>query len=77
MLPTLQIALLGNFRLTYGDRTLLEVNTERLQSLLAYLVLHRGKPQPRQRLAGLFWPESTDTQGRTNLRRELHNLRRC
>ena len=76
MLPTLQIALLGNFRLTYGDRSLLELNTERLQSLLAYLVLHRGKPQPRQRLAGLFWPESTDTQGRTNLRRELHNLRR-
>ena len=43
--------------------------------LLAYLVLHPGLRVPRPVLAGTFWPESTDAQALTNLRRELHNLR--
>ena len=34
-----------------------------------------GRPQARQRIAGLFWPDSTDAQALTNLRRELHHLR--
>ena len=34
-----------------------------------------GRPQTRQRIAGLFWPDSTDAQALTNLRRELHHLR--
>ncbi len=75
MLATLQIKLLGDFRLIYGEKPLTEVNAERSQSLLAYLVLHRSAPQPRQRIAFLFWPDSTDAQARTNLRRELHHLR--
>src|SRR5215471_18157083 len=33
-----------------------------------------GRPS-RQRIAGLFWPESADAQALTNLRRELHQLR--
>ena len=75
--PTLQIALLGSFRLTYDDRPVTGVNSERLQSLLAYLVLYRHSPQPRQRLAFYFWPDSGEAQARTNLRRELHHLRQA
>jgi DNA-binding SARP family transcriptional activator len=37
--------------------------------------VHAGAPQTRQRIAALFWPDSTDAQALTNLRRELHNLR--
>ena len=37
--------------------------------------MHAGSPQARQRIAGLLWPESTDAQALTNLRRELHHLR--
>src|SRR5204862_85476 len=48
----------------------------RAESLLAYLVLHRDAPQPRQRLAFLLWPDSTEPQARTNLRHLLHTLRR-
>jgi DNA-binding SARP family transcriptional activator/tetratricopeptide (TPR) repeat protein len=44
--------------------------------LVAFLAVHAGSPQPRARIAGLFWPESTDAQALTNLRRELHHLRR-
>ena len=43
--------------------------------MLAYLVLHRDIPQTPQRLAFQFWADSTEAQGRTNLRRELHHLR--
>jgi DNA-binding SARP family transcriptional activator len=32
---------------------------------------------PRQRLAFLLWPDSTEAQARTNLRHVLHNLRRA
>ncbi|HLL80946.1 MAG TPA: BTAD domain-containing putative transcriptional regulator [Ktedonobacteraceae bacterium] len=47
----------------------------RLQSLLAYLVLHRDVPQQRQRLAFLFWPDTTEAQARNNLRQLLYQLR--
>lgn len=43
--------------------------------LVAFLALHAGSPQARQRIAGLFWPDSADAQALTNLRRELHYLR--
>ncbi len=53
------------------------VNSPRLQSLLAYLVLHRHAPQPRRYLAFLLWPDSSETQARTNLRNLLHTLRQA
>ena len=37
--------------------------------------VHADAPQPRQLLAASFWPDSTERQARTNLRRELHHLR--
>ncbi len=48
----------------------------RQQQLIAFLLLHaRAAPVQRQRIAGSLWPESSDTQALTNLRRELHHLR--
>ncbi|MGH3496583.1 MAG: ATP-binding protein [Nocardioidaceae bacterium] len=47
----------------------------RALELLAYLVVHEGLLVPRSQLAGLLWPDSTENQARTNLRRELHHLR--
>jgi len=76
MLPILQIKLLGGFDLSYGSESLTGVTTERLQSLLSYLVLNRHVPQTRQHLAFLFWSDSTDSQARTNLRHTIHVLRR-
>ncbi|HEU5424229.1 MAG TPA: BTAD domain-containing putative transcriptional regulator, partial [Nitrolancea sp.] len=75
MPPSLHITLLGDFSLVDGGTPITGVDTPRLQSLLAYLLLHRDAPQARQQLAYLFWPDSTEKQARTNLRRELHNLR--
>jgi len=75
MSPTLHISLLGDFAVHYGDTPVSAINTPRLQSLLAYLVLHRNAPQPRNHVAYTFWPDSTDAQARSNLRTLLHRLR--
>ncbi len=77
MVPTLHIRLLGDFSLIYADRQVTSLNTMRLQSLLAYLVLHRDVPQQRQHLAFLFWPDATEAQARNNLRQLLHQFRQA
>jgi len=51
-------------------------SSSRAVALLGFLACHAGSPQARQRIAGLFWPDSSDAQALTNLRRELHYLRR-
>ena len=76
-MSTLEIHLLGDFRLVSADAPLSQLPTPRVQALLAYLVLHRDAPQPRQRLAFLLWPDTTDAQARTNLRQLLHTLRQA
>jgi DNA-binding SARP family transcriptional activator len=74
---TLHVRLLGEFSLTYGGEVVQAVGTMRLQSLLAHLVLHRSTPESRRHLAFTLWPDSNESQARTNLRRELHNLRQA
>src|SRR5947209_8110697 len=76
-MPTLHHRLLGDFSLIYDDRQVTSLNTLRMQSLLAYLVLHHDVPQQRQHLAFLFWPETTEAQARNNLRQLLHQLRQA
>lgn len=71
----LDVVLLGDWRVRSNGRLLSELRSPRTQSLIAYLALHRGTPQARQRIANLFWPDSTEAQARTNLRRELHHVR--
>ncbi len=74
-MPSLCLRLLGDFSLIYADQQVTGVNTPRLQSLLAYLALHRDVPQQRQHLAFLFWPDTAEAQARNNLRQLLHQLR--
>src|SRR5215212_6909901 len=77
MAPMLHIRLLGAFQLAYDHQPLTTVNTTRLQSLLAYLVLHADTPQPRQYLSFLLWPDSAEAQARTNLRKLCFQLRQA
>ncbi|MBW7881023.1 MAG: AAA family ATPase [Caldilineaceae bacterium] len=76
-MPTLYVQLLGDFGLTYDDDRGVTVNQARQQALIAYLLLHRGTPQSRQRVAFLFWPDTSEAQAQTNLRQLLHHLRRA
>jgi DNA-binding SARP family transcriptional activator len=71
----LHVTLLGEQAITDERTGSARMRSSRTVALVAFLALHAGSPQPRQRIAGLFWPDSTDAQALTNLRRELHNLR--
>src|SRR5688500_1690126 len=73
--PILQIRLLGELDLRRDGVSLPPLESVRAESLLAYLLLHREAPQPRERIAFLLWPDSTEAQARTNLRHVLHTLR--
>jgi DNA-binding SARP family transcriptional activator/tetratricopeptide (TPR) repeat protein len=69
----LEVSLLGE-QYVAGSATNIARSTRSI-ALLAFLATHAEAPQPRQRLAAIFWPDSTERQSRTNLRRELHHLR--
>lgn len=71
----LQISLLGEQRFTLDGCPLAGTLGRRAMEIIAYLVLHPGEPQPRASVAAAVWPDSTDAQALTNLRRELHQMR--
>ena len=70
----LHVTLLGE-QIISDDSSGAATRSSRTVALVAYLAAHAGRPQARQLIAGLFWPESTEAQALTNLRRELHHLR--
>src|SRR6516162_9949241 len=70
----LRVSLLGEQAIT-NDGSSVRVRSSRGVALVAFVVVHAGVPQARERIAGLFWQEWTDGQALTNLRRELHHLR--
>jgi DNA-binding SARP family transcriptional activator/tetratricopeptide (TPR) repeat protein len=72
-----RIKLFGSLRISVDGQTVAAVNTNRLHSLIAWLILHGDTPQPRERLAFLLWPASAESQARTNLRQLLHHLKRA
>src|SRR5579872_4821351 len=73
----MRINLFGNLRISVAGQPVTAVNTGRLHSLIAYLILHGDTPQPRERLAFMLWPASSESQARTNLRQLLHHLKRA
>src|SRR5580658_10031450 len=70
----LHVSVLGEQAIT-DDEAGVRAHSSHAVALVAFLAVHAGAPQPRQRIAGMFWPDSTDAQALTNLRRELHHLR--
>ncbi|MDX3190104.1 AAA family ATPase [Streptomyces sp. MN03-5084-2B] len=72
----LRVSLLGEQVIADDESGAVLTRSPRSVALVAHLVVHAGRAQPRRLLAGLFWPDSTDAQALTNLRRELHQLRR-
>jgi DNA-binding SARP family transcriptional activator len=54
----------------------IRTGSSRTLALPGLLIARTGRLQDRATIAGQFWPESGDGQALTNLRRELHDLRR-
>jgi DNA-binding SARP family transcriptional activator len=69
---TLALDLLGGF----STRPPLRLGSRKAEALLAFLALSGGRPQPRDKLAALLWPEATDERARHSLRQALVALRR-
>ncbi|QJY47441.1 ATP-binding protein [Pseudonocardia broussonetiae] len=70
----MDVTLLGE-QLLAGPDGVVRARSSRTIALIAFLVAHGDAPQTRQRIAAAFWPDSSDEQALTNLRRELHQLR--
>ncbi len=71
--PALHINLLGAMRIERGG-VRIHLPRRKVESLLAYLLLHPGQ-HARDQLATLLWGDSTDTQARHSLRTALATLR--
>src|SRR6185503_2829051 len=72
----LQIRLLGQFDIRMEGKRV-TIPSRAGQSLLAYLTLTAGTPHRREKLAGTFWPDTTDENARKNLRQELWRIRKA
>jgi DNA-binding SARP family transcriptional activator len=70
------IRLLGAQAVLDGATGGIRTGSSRTLALLGMLIACAGRSQDRAAIAGQFWPESGDGQAVTNLRRELHHLRR-
>jgi DNA-binding SARP family transcriptional activator len=51
--------------------------TDRARALLAYLAIENGLPHRREVLAGLLWPDLSNTAARQNLSQTLVRMRRA
>ncbi len=71
----MQLRLFGAPQLLVGDRPA-ALSSAKALALLAYLALAAG-PQPRERLIGLLWAESSGEAARKNLRNALWSIRRA
>ncbi len=71
----LRARLFGALSAEVDGRSVPPVPGFKARSLFAYLLVHPG-PHPRVRLAGLFWPDLTETRARASLRVALFALRR-
>ena len=72
----LQIQLLGQFEIR-ADGKRISIASRPGQSLFAFLILTAGTVHRREKLAGMFWPDTSDENARKNLRQELWRIRKA
>ena len=69
--PTLTIRLLGG--LSIGSSSAISViRSHDARSLIGFLCVHRSRPLLRSQVAGTLWPDLSEADARTRLRRALH-----
>ena len=69
------ISLLGTIQFTLDGNPLRGIESAKVRLLLAYLAVESAKMHEREQLAGLFWPEMSETQARHSLSQALYNLK--
>lgn len=76
-MAAVHLDLFGGFTLSSPDGTPLPLSARKARAVLAYLALADGRPQSRDKLAALLWPDSHAEQARTSLRQALSAVRRA
>jgi len=69
----LRVRLFGTPLVSYDGKPVRFVAARTLP-LLVYLLLGRGRPIARDRLAYSFWPDCSEVEARANLRRHIHRI---
>ena len=69
------ISLFGSYSVTLDGHPLYEFDSDKTRLLLAYLAVEKDKPQRREYLVGLLWPEQPEARARRSLNQALYNLR--
>jgi predicted ATPase/DNA-binding SARP family transcriptional activator len=72
----LEARFLGKFDIRING-TSIELPARKAQSLLAYLMMTRGTLHRREQLAGILWPDSEESSGRSRLRYTIWQLRKA
>src|SRR5437867_13371049 len=70
-MATLQVRLFGKFSLARDGQALSTLGPHKVQEVLAYLLLFRGRPHARETLAGVLWGDTTTAQSKKHLRQAL------
>lgn len=70
----LSVRLLGRFDVRFGHQAPTGLEARKVQELLSYLLLYRGRPHAREVLASLLWGDHTTSQSRRYLRKALWQL---
>ena len=73
----LEVRLLGGVSVHCAEAPVHHFSAPRLQSLLAYLLLHADTGLSCGRVAFILWPALTEAAARNNLRQTLHQLRQA
>ncbi len=73
----LSIFLLGQFKVCLDGVPITNFESDKVRALLAYLVVEAERPIRREKLAGLLWPEFSESSARANLRSSLARLRKA
>lgn len=72
----IRVHLLGGFGVVIDGKAV-ALPARKTEALLAVLALRPGVALTREWLAGLFWPDVSESQSRTSLRQSVSHLRRC
>jgi DNA-binding SARP family transcriptional activator len=71
----LSVHLLGRVAVMWGDSVARALTVGPLLRFLASMLLRPGVPIARTAVAFTLWPDSSEAQARTNLRKAIHQLR--
>jgi DNA-binding SARP family transcriptional activator len=68
------IFMLGKLRIHYEGQLLRDLEAQRAQELLCYLLIYRDRPHTREKLSNLLWESSSPSQSKQYLRQTLWQL---